>query len=256
MLCLGTDLHHKNRLFVLRMLERLKARHAWDGMLVFAGPTIRHGSSRPRETLLLDAHPGLAASVLDVGSVSEAEKAWLYGRSALVVYPSVVEGFGLVPFEAAAYRVPSMWAPESSLREMLPEAAAEIIPWDPEQSAARALALMRQADARERNLSGCGRGRVRPDLGRDRGLALGGLQDDRRGTCQPWPHAPPAAGWRWARSARMPPVWSGPHGELPANLHRPVASAGHSSPPCRAGFRRASSWATEPHIEPRRRRHR
>ncbi len=69
-------------------------------MLVFAGPTIRQGSSRPREARLLDAHPGLAASVLDVGAVSEAEKAWLYRRSALVVYPSVVEGFGLVPFEA------------------------------------------------------------------------------------------------------------------------------------------------------------
>ena len=119
-LCLGTDLHHKNRLFALRMLERLKARHGWDGVLVFAGPSIRQGSSRPREALLLEAHPGLSASVLDVGAVSEAEKAWLLGRSALVVYPSVVEGFGLVPFEAAAYRVPCMWAPGSSLSELLP----------------------------------------------------------------------------------------------------------------------------------------
>ena len=40
-LCLGTDLHHKNRLFALQMLERLKARHTWDGVLVFAGPVIR-----------------------------------------------------------------------------------------------------------------------------------------------------------------------------------------------------------------------
>ena len=56
-LCLGTDLHHKNRLFALQMLERLKARHTWDGVLVFAGPVIRQGSSRPREALFVEAHP-------------------------------------------------------------------------------------------------------------------------------------------------------------------------------------------------------
>ena len=221
-LCLGTDLNHKNRLFVLRMLERLKARHGWDGMLVFAGSTIRQGSSRPREARLLDAHPGLAASVLDVGAVSEAEKAWLYGRAALVVYPSVVEGFGLVPFEAAAHRVPCMWAPESSLRELLPEAAAEITPWDPEQSARRALALMRNADARERNLSAvdaaasgltwdataarllevyrmtaeapANSGLTEAASG---GLALGSLSED---------------------AARL----VGPHGELPSDVQRPL----------------------------------
>ena len=117
-----------------------------------AGPEIVQGSSRPQEALLLEARPGLAASVLDVGTVSEAEKAWLYGRSALAIYPSVVEGFGLVPFEAAAHGVPCMWAPGSSLSELLPDAAAEIVPWDAELSAARALALIREADARERNL--------------------------------------------------------------------------------------------------------
>ena len=151
-LCIGTDLHHKNRLFALQMLARLKDGHAWDGTLVFAGPTIRQGSSRRSEALFLDAHPGLAASVLDLGPVSEAEKTWLFRRSSLIVYPSVVEGFGLVPFEAAAHRVPCMWAPGSSLSELLPDAAAEIVPWDADESAARALVLMRDADARKRNL--------------------------------------------------------------------------------------------------------
>ncbi len=151
-LCLGTDFHHKNRLFALRMLERLKTGVGWDGVLVLAGPKVPHGSSREQEAQLLAAHPDLASSVLDVGAVGEAEKAWLFERSALVVYPSVVEGFGLVPFEAAAHGTPCLWAPGSSLSELLPDDAAEIVPWDAEQSANRALSLMRERAARERNL--------------------------------------------------------------------------------------------------------
>ena len=221
-LCLGTDLHHKNRLFALRMLERLKGRHGWDGVLVFAGPTIRQGSSRADEAVLLEAHPWLSGSVLDVGTVSEQEKAWLFARSALVVYPSVVEGFGLVPFEAAAHDVPCMWAPGSSLSELLPDAAAEIIPWDAEQSAARALALLREPDARERNLravdaaaSGltwdataaqllkvyltAAEAPANPglEIAAAGGLAVGSLSED---------------------AARL----VGPGGELPSDVHRPL----------------------------------
>lgn len=153
MLCLGTDFHHKNRVFALRMLAALRRIHGWDGVLVFAGPTVAHGSSRPQERQLAAAHPELADAVLDLGAVSEAEKHWLFERCALVLYPSVVEGFGLVPFEAAAHRVPCMWAPGSSLSELLPDDAAEIVSWDEHRSAEHALALLADGPARERNLT-------------------------------------------------------------------------------------------------------
>lgn len=151
-LCLGTDFHHKNRAFALRILKVLRARHGWDGALILAGPTVAHGSSRLQERAFLAGAPDLAESVLDLGVVSEAEKQWLFERSSLVVYPSVVEGFGLVPFEAAAHRVPCLWAPGSALSELLPDHAAGIVPWDEEQSAGRALALLNDPGARERNL--------------------------------------------------------------------------------------------------------
>ena len=151
-LCLGTDFHHKNRVFALGMLAALRTIHEWDGVLVFAGPTAAHGSSRPQEARLLAERPELADAIIDVGAVSEAAKHWLFERCALVVYPSVVEGFGLVPFEAAAHRVPCMWAPGSSLSELLPDVAAEIVPWDAQRSAERALALLGDQSAREQNL--------------------------------------------------------------------------------------------------------
>jgi GT2 family glycosyltransferase/glycosyltransferase involved in cell wall biosynthesis len=152
-LCLGTDFRHKNRVFALRVLEQLQRRHGWPGYLLLAGPTVAQGSSTPEESELLALRPRVADAVLDFAAVSEAEKAWLYRRVGLVFYPTVHEGFGLVPFEAADHGVPCAWARGTSLSELLPDASAQIIPWDDEQSADRALDLLRDAEARERNLA-------------------------------------------------------------------------------------------------------
>jgi len=153
MLCLGTDFLHKNRVFALRILERLRTEHGWTGTLVFAGPAVAHGSSRPLEARFLAEHPGIADRVLDLGAVSEPQKHWLYDRATLVLYPSALEGFGLVPFEAASHGVPCLWAPGSSLSELLPDEVAGIVPWNDRRSAEHALALMNDHSARERNVS-------------------------------------------------------------------------------------------------------
>jgi hypothetical protein len=69
------------------------------------------------------------------------------------LYPTVYEGFGLVPFEAADHGVPCAWAAGTSLSEILPDTAAELEPWDPVTSAERVLALLRDDQARERNIA-------------------------------------------------------------------------------------------------------
>ena len=63
----------------------------------------------------LAGRPHLAERVVDLPAVSEVEKRWLYGRTAAVLYPSLYEGFGLVPFEAADYGVPCLWAPVTAM---------------------------------------------------------------------------------------------------------------------------------------------
>ncbi len=150
--CLGTDFRHKNRVFALRMLEELRQRHGWDGRLVFAGPRVECGSSSPDEDELLMANPALADAVIDFAAVDEHEKNWLMGRAGLVVYPTVYEGFGLVPFEAADHRVPCLWARGTSLSEILPDEAAGIVPWDVVASAEHAFELLRNETARQRNV--------------------------------------------------------------------------------------------------------
>jgi glycosyltransferase involved in cell wall biosynthesis len=153
LLCLGTDYEHKNRLFALRILHGLQQRHGWRGRLVFAGSHMRWGGSSSEEQRWLGEDPLLREAVLDVGLVSEAEKDWLLSHSRLVLYPTLSEGFGLVPFEAADHGVPCLWAGGTSLSEILPESAATIVPWDAGASADHAIRLLRDDAVREANLS-------------------------------------------------------------------------------------------------------
>ncbi len=152
LLCLGADYTHKNRVFALELLAELRARHDWHGELVLAGAHVPHGSSRASERELLDAHPELRASVSDLGPIGEAEKAWLMERTAAVLYPSLHEGFGLVPFESGLQGVPCLFAAQSSLGDGPIAQAATIVPWDPAPSAAAAYALLVDPQARAAHL--------------------------------------------------------------------------------------------------------
>ncbi len=152
MLCIGNDYRHKNRLFALHLLDELRQRHDWRGRLIFAGPRVANGSSARDERRALSGHPRLADAVLELGVVSDAEKAWLMNRAGLVLYPTIDEGFGLVPFEAADHGIPCMWAAGASLSELLPDRAASIVAWDARLSADAALELLRDPGARERNV--------------------------------------------------------------------------------------------------------
>ncbi len=153
LLCLGTDFRHKNRVFALRLLAALRELHGWRGSLVLAGTHIETGSSQELERAYLREHPELMAAVVSLGPVSEREKAWLIAHAGAIVYPSVYEGFGLVPFESALSSVPCLFAPQASLVEAAPAGTATIVPWDPVSSAAAAHRLLTDADARERHVS-------------------------------------------------------------------------------------------------------
>jgi glycosyltransferase involved in cell wall biosynthesis len=149
LLCLGTDFRHKNRLFALRLLASLRERHDWRGCLVLAGTHIPHGSSLELERAFLDEHTELREAVVALGPVDEREKAWLIANASAVAYPSVYEGFGLVPFESALSGVPCLFAPQSSLTDAAPEGTASILPWDAVRSADAAYTLLTDPDARE-----------------------------------------------------------------------------------------------------------
>ena len=221
-LCIGSDYRHKNRVFAIRMLEQMRRRHTWPGFLLLAGPSVAHGSSKGAEADLLARDPQLAHSVIDLGPVDEAGKAWLLRQARLVVYPTTNEGFGLVPFEAANVGLPCMWAPGTSLSEILPDSAAEIVAWDAAQSADRAVELLRDDRRREQNVAAVrGAGK---DLTWDATAAR--LIELYEAACDA-PSTPVGASQRrdgtinWSRSEDALSL-VGPGGELPVDVERPL----------------------------------
>jgi glycosyltransferase involved in cell wall biosynthesis len=141
LLCVGASYLHKNRRFALEVWADLR-RRGWPGRIVLAGPTPPHGNSLAAEAEFALTVGGLRPDIVTLDAVTEAEKIWLYGHAALVLYPSAVEGFGLVPFEAAAHGKPVLATRRGGLAEVLPEGIAALDGFDVARAADEAWRLL------------------------------------------------------------------------------------------------------------------
>ncbi len=116
-LVLGNDFVHKNRDFAIRVWEEtLRAGQPCD--LVLAGLHVRGSSSRDAEADLAARHLDLRGRLHTLGHVESATRTWLLANAAAVLYPSSAEGFGFVPYEAAALGTPTVFTDFGPLREV------------------------------------------------------------------------------------------------------------------------------------------
>jgi FkbM family methyltransferase len=150
--CLGNDFRHKNRVFALQVVDELQRRHGWTGVIILAGASMGGSSSSEDEGAYLIRHPEVAAARRSLGVVDEEEKAWLFRRANLVLYPTVMEGFGLIPFEAAEVGTPCLFAPQASLGEILPAETALIVPWDAAAASDAAIDLMSSPEKAQKQI--------------------------------------------------------------------------------------------------------
>ncbi len=118
-LVIGTSFRHKNRLYAIDLLRVLIKEHQWNGNLVLAGLSVPNGGSDAEEISELERDPEVASRVYRLGVVTEAEKNWLLRHAVSVLYPSIYEGFGLVPFEAAEVGTPTLSTRLTALGEAL-----------------------------------------------------------------------------------------------------------------------------------------
>ncbi|MCH9690346.1 MAG: glycosyltransferase, partial [Gammaproteobacteria bacterium] len=117
LLVLGNDFRHKNRDFAIRVWEQVLA----DGTncdLVLAGLHVKSSSSKVEENALLAEHANLRGTAHTVGHVSPQSREWLLSQAAVVLYPSSAEGFGFVPYEAAALGTPTTFTRFGPLAEI------------------------------------------------------------------------------------------------------------------------------------------
>jgi glycosyltransferase involved in cell wall biosynthesis/GT2 family glycosyltransferase len=140
-LCIGTAYTHKNRMLALEIWKEMRIK-GFKGDIVLAGATPPFGSSSAYESEFVLANPDLANGVHDLGEISESEKYWLYSKSVLVLHPTLSEGFGLVPFEAAEAGVPVLSTRQGSLDEVLPSGIPIIERFDGRSNATKALEII------------------------------------------------------------------------------------------------------------------
>ena len=144
-LVLGASYLHKNRIHAVEMWAAMRGR-GFTGQLALVGPEPDHGSSVAAEAAWLAKNPDLADDVVVMPAVDEAEKAWLLANAALVAYPTLSEGFGMVPFEAALAGTPVLTTRQGALDEVLPRQLATLTSLRPEDAVALAERLLSDAE--------------------------------------------------------------------------------------------------------------
>ena len=79
---------------------------------------MKSSSSETAEQELISKHVNLRGTVTTLGHVTSEERTWLLTNAAAVLYPSSAEGFGFVPYEAAALNTPTTFAAFGPLKEI------------------------------------------------------------------------------------------------------------------------------------------
>jgi glycosyltransferase involved in cell wall biosynthesis len=141
--CLAGSFSHKNRPFAYRVFERMRSM-GYTGSLVFAGPNPHYGTAAElQQSVLKMVSADTLHAVRDLGIVSESAKWDLLRGADAVLYPSVIEGFGLVPFEAAQVGSPTLSHRSTAFQELLGDANLAAT-WDPDQWATQIMEWIRE----------------------------------------------------------------------------------------------------------------
>lgn len=125
-LALSTLEPRKNLRTLVRAFAELQKENPNKVELVIAGDFDRKIFADPG--IMKHATRNMQHGIHFLGSVSEAEKAGLLTAAEVFCFPSIYEGFGLPPLEAAVAGTPILAADIPSLREVLGTAAKFVAP--------------------------------------------------------------------------------------------------------------------------------
>jgi len=148
LLVLGATYAHKNRDLAIRTWCKLREQGEHIA-LVMAGANVPRGSSQDDEAL---AREGVDDELIVVmPDVSSSVRTWLLRHASVVLYTTSAEGFGLVPFEAAAMGTPTVHVNFGPLKELMHDAPVPSR-WLVDELADYALELLRHPTAKRHNI--------------------------------------------------------------------------------------------------------
>lgn len=147
LLALGLGDRRKNLGFLPSVLDAYRERHGAPPVVIAIGNTVTRVHGRADWPV----HP----EIWPVGRVTDEELHALYSGASALLFPSIAEGFGRPPLEAAACGTPSLIAEEAELPEPARRAGLPV----PLQAAAWAdtIALLLADSERHAGLVACGR---------------------------------------------------------------------------------------------------
>ncbi|MHC5037364.1 MAG: glycosyltransferase family 4 protein [Planctomycetota bacterium] len=140
----GNHSPHKNLKTLLDAFALLR-KDAFDLQLVITGPKDRHTPSVVAHV----AQRGLSDRVVFTGNIADRDLSALYAGAAVLVFPSLYEGFGLPPLEAFATGVPVVASNAASLPEVLGDAALLVDPLNSNAFRDAIARVIREDDLRE-----------------------------------------------------------------------------------------------------------
>jgi glycosyltransferase involved in cell wall biosynthesis len=117
-LYVGEWRRYKNLVMLARAFDRLRAK-GLDMQLVIAGKPDPYYPEIKEQVMAIKSKDELILP----GRVTDEELYWLYNGAKLFVLPSLIEGFGLPPLEAAACGTPVACSDIAALREIMGQGA-------------------------------------------------------------------------------------------------------------------------------------
>jgi glycosyltransferase involved in cell wall biosynthesis len=149
----GANLWYKNRLGVLRIFSCLRRRGVGQNLKL-----VMVGSPWTAEMRRFVSEHSLGDAVSELTDVAEEGLRALYSTAAMMLFPSLREGFGWPILEAQACGCPVATSNRSPMDEVGGSAAVYVDPENAESAAATvALALERVADMREASVQNAAR---------------------------------------------------------------------------------------------------
>lgn len=141
-LLIGLDFKHKNYSYAIDLLNELSS-------LGVKVELVHIGKSSTTLSNLSEFY----FEFTELGELSENEKMKVLAGIDFALYPSTVEGFGLVPFEMAEYNIPTFTTYQGGLREYLPKLQYLELTWNIKNDTTKILKVIGERDITEGDLS-------------------------------------------------------------------------------------------------------